>query len=69
MRNVTVRCCRCGDLIEADASVLEPAAGPLRRRRGPTPIDLCSACTDGLLAWLRPELPALDPVEPLTVPA
>lgn len=64
MRDVTVTCCRCGHVIESDGSVLEATSGPIRRRRGPRPIDLCRPCVSGLLAWLEaPSLPTLEPTE------
>jgi hypothetical protein len=68
---VTIKCDRCGGLIEAAGSVLAPEAGPLRRRRV-TGYDLCRPCSDDFLAWLAPELKGLEPTEaaePITVPA
>lgn len=61
-RDLIVKCDRCGHLIESAGSVLEPSAGPLRRRRS-TPYDLCDRCGKAFVAWLAPELPTLEPTE------
>lgn len=52
MRTTAIRCDRCRTAIEADGTVVEAAAGALRRRRGPISIDLCNRCCDSFVAWL-----------------
>jgi hypothetical protein len=56
---LTVTCDRCGDEITADRTLLRVECGPLRPRR--EAIDLCSACAEALVEWMRPaEAPAPD---------
>lgn len=75
MKCVTTTCDKCGSLILEGGSVLEIAAGELRRRRGPQTFDFCPRCSDSYLDWLASPLDALggleptEAVEPATVPA
>jgi hypothetical protein len=58
-RTTTVRCDRCGTVIEANRSVVTLECGPAlpwspHERSGRPAVDLCDICLAGLVDWLSP---------------
>lgn len=62
MRNIEIRCDKCGAVVEKAGSSLLAESGFLRSRRR-TAWDLCVACSSDFLTWLRPELGTLEPTD------